>query len=78
MGSRAYRSAFLKIISTRGDRLVDLPQSNLEKGFTKELEVALLAGDVDLAVHSLKDLPVVPPQGLALSARRSGRLSPIC
>ena len=60
----------LKIISTRGDRLVDLPlQSNLEKGlFTKELEVALLAGDVDLAVHSLKDLPVVPPQGLALSA----------
>ncbi len=60
----------LKIISTRGDRLVDLPlQSNLEKGlFTKELEVALINGDVDLAVHSLKDLPVQPPKGLRLAA----------
>ena len=58
----------LKIISTRGDRLVDLPlQSNLEKGlFTKELEVALLGGEVDLAVHSLKDLPVQPPPGLVV------------
>jgi hydroxymethylbilane synthase len=59
----------LKIISTRGDRLVDLPlQSNLEKGlFTKELEVALLEGEVDLAVHSLKDLPVQPPPGLVVN-----------
>ena len=60
----------LKIITTRGDRLVDLPlQSNLEKGlFTKELEVALLNGDIDLAVHSLKDLPVQPPDGLVVSS----------
>ena len=60
----------LKIITTRGDRLVDLPlQSNLEKGlFTKELEVALLDGDIDLAVHSLKDLPVQPPAGLVVSS----------
>ncbi len=60
----------LKIITTRGDRLVDLPlQSNLEKGlFTKELEVALLDNDIDLAVHSLKDLPVQPPEGLVVSS----------
>ena len=60
--------AELKIITSRGDRLVDLPlQSNLEKGlFTKELEVALAAGEVDLAVHSLKDLPVDSPEGLAM------------
>ena len=60
--------ADLKIITSRGDRLVDLPlQSNLEKGlFTKELEVALAAGEVDLAVHSLKDLPVDAPEGLAM------------
>ena len=60
----------LKIISTRGDQLVDLPlQSNLEKGlFTKELEVALLDKEIDLAVHSLKDLPVQPPPGLVVSS----------
>lgn len=73
------RSAFpqlsfeLKIIKTTGDKLQTASLSNaggsLPKGlFTKELEVALLAGDADLAVHSLKDLPTDLPAGLKLAA----------
>lgn len=60
----------LDIIRTRGDQLVDLPlQAQLDKGFfTKELEVALLDGRIDLAVHSLKDLPTELPAGLVLAA----------
>lgn len=51
--------AVLKIIKTQGDRVQDLPLQKLEgKGFfTKEIEEALLAGEIDVAVHSLKDLP---------------------
>ena len=45
------------------------PDAKLPKGlFTKELEVALLNGDADLAVHSLKDLPTELPDGLQLGA----------
>lgn len=60
------------IISTKGDRDRS-PFSQLVRGgdvglFTKELEKALLKGEIDLAVHSLKDLPVVLPQGLILGA----------
>ncbi|HVV71333.1 MAG TPA: hydroxymethylbilane synthase [Verrucomicrobiae bacterium] len=73
------RSAFpeltfeLKIIKTTGDKLqtASLAQEGqtLPKGlFTKELEVALLASQVDLAVHSLKDLPTELPSGLKLAA----------
>lgn len=61
----------LKIIKTTGDKLQksSMAQSNLPKGlFTKELEVALIKGKADLAVHSLKDLPVDLPAGLALAA----------
>lgn len=63
----------LKIIKTTGDKLqtASLAQENqsLPKGlFTKELEVALLDGSADLAVHSLKDLPTELPPGLALGA----------
>ena len=61
----------LKVVTTTGDKLqaessaeVDLPKGL----FTKELEVALLNGDADLAVHSLKDLPTELPDGLALAA----------
>ena len=63
----------LKIIKTTGDKLQTASMSNpdvsLPKGlFTKELEVALLNGEADLAVHSLKDLPTELPTGLKLGA----------
>lgn len=61
----------LQIIKTTGDKLqtASLAQSDLPKGlFTKELEVALAEGRVDLCVHSLKDLPTELPPGLTLGA----------
>jgi len=63
----------LKIIKTSGDKFVTASMSNpdasLPKGlFTKELEMALLKGRADLAVHSLKDLPTELPEGLKLGA----------
>lgn len=63
----------IKIIKTTGDKLQSAslanPKGNLPKGlFTKELEVALVKGQADLAVHSLKDLPVDLPAGLRLGA----------
>lgn len=59
----------LVIIKTRGDRDQNSALNKFAgKGiFTKEIEEALLAGVVDLAVHSLKDLPTTLPQGLALA-----------
>lgn len=58
------------IIVTTGDSILDAPLSRIGgKGlFTKEIEEALLDGRVDLAVHSLKDLPTTLPAGLALGA----------
>ena len=63
----------IKVIKTTGDKLQSAslanPDASLPKGlFTKELEVALLENHADLAVHSLKDLPVDLPAGLALGA----------
>src|SRR5947209_10971330 len=61
----------LKIIKTTGDELppASIPSPDLSKGyFTKELEMALLSGEADLAVHSLKDLPTDLPAGLKLGA----------
>ena len=60
----------LKIIKTQGDRVQHLTFDKLEgKGFfTKEIEDHLLAGDIDLAVHSLKDMPTDQPEGLTLAA----------
>lgn len=62
--------AELVVIKTRGDAEVDRPLHQLEgKGFfTKEIEDALLEGRIDIAVHSLKDLPTTLPPGLALGA----------
>jgi hydroxymethylbilane synthase len=61
-----------KIIKTIGDERLDIDLANpgsLDKGlFTKQLEDALLAGEIDAAVHSLKDLPVELPPGLVLGA----------
>src|SRR6476660_4512097 len=58
------------VIRTSGDRIQDRPLS--EAGgqglFTKEIEEALLAGAIDLAVHSAKDMPTMLPDGLMLSA----------
>ena len=60
----------LKIIRTSGDAIQDRPLSEVGgKGlFTKEIEEALIAGSIDLAVHSAKDLPTVLPGGLAIVA----------
>jgi hydroxymethylbilane synthase len=60
----------LKTITTRGDEATDTPISEIgdEAVFTKELDRALLEGGVDLAVHSLKDIPSSVPSGLTLAA----------
>ena len=60
----------LKIIITSGDKILDVPLAKIGgKGlFLKEIEEALLAGEAQMAVHSLKDVPTVMPQGLLLSA----------
>src|SRR6266404_1697195 len=60
----------IEIIKTTGDRVTSVPLSSVGgKGlFTKEIEDALLARQVDLAVHSLKDLPTAIPAGLQITA----------
>jgi hydroxymethylbilane synthase len=60
----------IKIIKTQGDKIQDLSFDKLEgKGFfTKEIEDALLSQQIDLAVHSHKDLPTTSPDGLVIAA----------
>ena len=60
----------IEIIKTTGDHLqtASLVQAGGKGLFTKEIEDALLAGSIDLAVHSLKDLPTETPAGLAIAA----------
>ncbi|MBT8395973.1 MAG: hydroxymethylbilane synthase [Gemmatimonadetes bacterium] len=62
--------ADLVLIQTEGDKIQDVPLSGVQGKafFTKEIEEALLGGDVDVAVHSLKDLATVLPEGLELGA----------
>lgn len=59
----------IRIIKTTGDRIQDRPLSEAGgKGlFTKEIEEALLAGEIDLAVHSMKDMPTQLPAGLVMA-----------
>ena len=60
----------IEIIHTTGDKITDVALSKVgTKGlFTKEIEEALLAGRIDVAVHSLKDMPTELPSGLTLAA----------
>ena len=60
----------VKIIKTTGDKIFDVPLAKVGgKGlFTKEIEVELEAGTVDLAVHSMKDVPTELPPGLVIAA----------
>lgn len=60
----------IEIIRTTGDHLqtASLAQAGGKGLFTKEIEEALLAGNIDLAVHSLKDLPTDSPEGLDIAA----------
>lgn len=62
-------SVELVTFTTQGDKILDTPLAKIGgKGlFVKELEQAMLAGDADLAVHSMKDVPMVCPEGLGIS-----------
>lgn len=67
--SAGYRCE-IKIIHTTGDKItgVALAQVGAKGMFTKEIEEALLAGSIDVAVHSLKDVPTEVPEGLTIAA----------
>lgn len=56
------------VIKTTGDRIIDRPLKEIGgKGlFTREIEQAMLIGEIDIAVHSMKDMPVLQPEGLLL------------
>lgn len=60
----------IKKIKTEGDKILDVALAKIGgKGlFVKEIENALLAGEIDLAVHSMKDVPTVIPPGLTIAA----------
>jgi hydroxymethylbilane synthase len=60
----------IKIIKTTGDQMLDVALAKIgDKGlFTRQIETALLSGEIDLAVHSLKDLQTVQPEGLEIGA----------
>lgn len=64
------RPVELVIVQTRGDLVQDVPLAAIggEGVFTKEVQRAVISGEADLAVHSLKDLPTMPADGLTLGA----------
>lgn len=67
----------LRIIKTTGDNKPEAPLEEIGGlgAFTREIEVALLGGEIDVAVHSLKDLPTKQPEGLVVAAV-AGRVCP--
>ena len=80
-------SAFvIKVIKTTGDRVLDRPLKEIGgKGlFTREIEDDMLAHRIDIAVHSMKDMPTLQPDGLILDCIlpredvRDGFVSPLC
>ncbi|HEX2091057.1 MAG TPA: hydroxymethylbilane synthase [Longimicrobiaceae bacterium] len=60
----------VRVVRTTGDRILDVPLARIgDKGlFTKEIDEALLRGEADVAVHSLKDVPTRLPEGLVIAA----------
>ncbi|MDQ3701061.1 MAG: hydroxymethylbilane synthase [Chloroflexota bacterium] len=59
----------LEIVSTEGDRITAGPLPSWGRGvFVRDIETALLHGEIDLAVHSMKDIPPLTPEGLAILA----------
>jgi hydroxymethylbilane synthase len=68
--TRAGHDVEIRIIRTSGDRLsqTSLARSGIKGLFIKEIEEALVAGEIDAAVHSLKDLPADLPPGLTIAA----------
>lgn len=68
--SKLGQEVILRTFKTQGDILLEKKLSEIgEKGlFVKELETALLAGEIDIAVHSMKDMPGEIPDGLALQS----------
>ncbi|MDK2986026.1 MAG: hydroxymethylbilane synthase [Clostridia bacterium] len=60
----------IRHIKTHGDKITDVALAKIgDKGlFTKELEIAMLEGEIDIAVHSMKDLPTKLPEGLKIGA----------
>ncbi len=67
---RAATSCAIVVIKTSGDKLAEAKLSEIggKRLFVKEIEDALLAGEIDMAVHSSKDMPAVLPEGLRLGA----------
>src|SRR6266850_7764596 len=62
-------SCRIMVITTSGDRLQDAPlsQAGGKRLFVKEIEDALLRNEIDLAVHSSKDMPAILPEGLVIA-----------